>query len=355
MYRKIDERDTILARIHYKKGTVMYDDYYKEHPEHLKIDEYLRSLGGTFDPGSKNYNPVDTKIAAGNFDYLEKMQEFCNGPIAAEKYHMSPEIATEKIKGLAKHYGADLVGIAKLEDTHYYKKRGRRETSYNDEINQEYKYGIVLAVQMDPNLMRAAPRISEVVETSNVYVKVGSIGMQLAYFIRNLGFKARNNMDGDYIVNTPVVAVDAGLGELGRMGILVTREFGPSVRLAVVTTNLPLVADEKISFGLKYFCLLCRQCAKACLGEAIPKDRYKKVKGIEGWKINQEKCFEQWIIQGTDCGVCLKACPFFHNKIYDTENILSLPLKEQAEFIKEHEKKFKNGDLSQEMPSWLNE
>ena len=45
MYRKIDERDTILARIHYKKGTVMYDDYYKEHPEHLKIDEYLRSLG----------------------------------------------------------------------------------------------------------------------------------------------------------------------------------------------------------------------------------------------------------------------------------------------------------------------
>ena len=47
---------------------------------------------------------MDTKIAAGNFDYLEKMQEFCNGPIAAEKYHMSPEIATEKIKGLAKHY-----------------------------------------------------------------------------------------------------------------------------------------------------------------------------------------------------------------------------------------------------------
>ena len=354
MYRKIDERDTILARIHYKKGTVMFDDYYKEHPEHLETDEYLRSLGGVFDPGSKQYNPVDTKIAAGNFDYLDEIQEFCDGPVASEKVNLSSAVATKKIKALTKHYGANLVGIAKLKDEHFYSKRGRREESYNDQVHTNYKYGIVIAVKMDDELMQAAPKISEAVETSNIYVKAATIGMQLAYFIRNLGYEARNNMDGNYIVNTPTVAVDAGLGELGRMGILVTKDYGPRVRLAVVTTNIPLVEDSKETFGLKDFCMLCRQCAKACPGSAIPLTKFKSIKGVQGWQINQEKCFEQWLIQGTDCGVCLKVCPFFHNKKYDMDQMLKQPLKSQVEFIKFHEEKIKKGLFNKEMPSWFN-
>lgn len=354
MYRKIDERDTILARIHYKKGTVMFDDYYKDHPQHLDTDEYLRSLGGVFDPGSKQYNPVDTKIAAGNFDYLDEMQKFCDGLVASEKIEMTPELATLKIKSLAKHYGADLVGISKLKNTHFYSKRGRREASYNDEVNTDYKYGIVIAVQMDQKLMQAAPQISETVETSNIYVKVGTIGMQLAYFIRNLGYEARNNMDGNYIVNTPTVAVDAGLGELGRMGILITNEYGPRVRLAVITTNLPLLPDNKNTFGLKDFCIICRQCSKACPGSAIPENNYKKIDGVEGWKINQENCFEQWLIQGTDCGICLKACPFFHNNTYDMSKILELSINEQVKFIKVYENEFNKGKLSKNMPHWFN-
>ena len=354
MYKKIDERDTILARIHYKKGTVMFDNYYNEHPEHLDTDEYLRSLGGVFDPGSKQFNPADTKIAAGNFDYLDEMQRYCEGPIAPEKIKMEPKLATRKIKALAKHYGGDLVGIAKLEDTHFYSKRGRREDSYNNEVNTNYKYGIVIAVEMDQKLMQTAPQISEAVETSNIYVKVGTIGMQLSYFIRNLGYEARNNMDGNYIVNTPTVAVDAGLGELGRMGILVTKEFGPRVRLAVVTTNLPLIADNDEKFGLKEFCLLCRQCAKVCPGSAISLKKYQDIKGVKGWQINQEKCFEQWVIQGTDCGVCLNACPFFHNDIYLMTEILDKPLEAQVKFIASHEEKIKKGKFVKEMPSWFN-
>jgi reductive dehalogenase len=353
MYRKIDERDTILARIHYKKGTVMYDDYYKEHPEQLNTDEKLRSLGEVFDPGSKQYNPVDTKIAAANFDYLEEMQKYCDGPIAPQKITIDPKLAAKKVKALAKHYGANLVGITDLEDSHFYSKRGRREDSYNDEVNTDYKYGIVIAVKMDQKLMQAAPQISEAVETSNIYVKVGTIGMQLSYFIRNLGYEARNNMDGNYIINTPVVAVDAGLGELGRMGLLVTKEYGPRVRLAVVTTNLPLVVDSKETFGLKEFCILCRQCAKACPAAAIPLKKPQSIKGIIGWQINQEKCFEQWLIQGTDCGVCLNACPFFHNDCYKMIDVLDQPLKKQVEFVASHENKMKKGSFRKAMPSWF--
>lgn len=67
--------------------------------------------------------------------------------------------------------------------------------------------------------------------------------MQLAEFMRSIGYPARAHIDGSYRVVCPLVARDAGLGEIGRMGLLMTPELGPRVRIAVVTTDLPLVPD----------------------------------------------------------------------------------------------------------------
>lgn len=43
--------------------------------------------------------------------------------------------------------------------------------------------------------------------------------------------------------------MDAGLGELSRVGYLITKAFGPRVRLAAVTTNMPLVPDKPVDLG----------------------------------------------------------------------------------------------------------
>ena len=54
------------------------------------------------------------------------------------------------------------------------------------------------------------------------------------------------------------MAVDAGLGELGRNGQLITRDFGSSVRISKVFTDLPLIPDRPVDLGVQRF---CEQCA----------------------------------------------------------------------------------------------
>ena len=46
--------------------------------------------------------------------------------------------------------------------------------------------------------------------------------------IRRLGYPARAHIDGNYRVIAPLVARDAGLGEIGRMGLLMTPRSRPA-------------------------------------------------------------------------------------------------------------------------------
>jgi len=74
-----------------------------------------------------------------------------------------------------------------------------------------------------------------------------------------LGYPASANHVLHYDGLMVPLAVDAGLGELGRLGYLITKEFGPRVRLGAVTTNLPLIADKPINFGVQDFCNICKK------------------------------------------------------------------------------------------------
>jgi len=117
-------------------------------------------------------------------------------------------------------------------------------------------------------------------------------------------------MDGNYLLIAPLAARDAGLGEIGRHGLLITKEFGPRVRLGVVTTDLPLVSDEAYEFGIQEFCRRCKRCAISCPGKAIPRGEKELINGDMRWKTSDTDCYQRWRMLGTDCGVCLASCPF---------------------------------------------
>ena len=68
------------------------------------------------------------------------------------------------------------------------------------------------------------------------------------------------------------MAVDAGLGELGRNGLLISSGFGPRIRISKVLTDLPLVPDQPVDLGVRKMCEVCGKCAKACPGQAISRD-----------------------------------------------------------------------------------
>jgi len=308
-----DERDTMFARKALRPDSDAYRDYYERHPENKKIDDHLRELSKRLKENPV-IDPVKNNLVDAAFSFLADINHLSDGLPTSERLPVEPEKITEFLKQTAREYGADLIGIAKINKDHFYSHRGRKPENYGEAVDVDHGFAIVFAVEMEKNKIDLAPAIEENIEVSRIYVKISIIGMILAYYLRRLGYEARNHMDANYLLPLPSLAEEAGLGELGRIGFLVTKEFGPRVRLGAVTTNLELVLDEKQDFGIRKFCETCHLCEKACLGHAIPADASSEDGGRHYWQTTGEKCYEVWKRIGTDCGVCMKVCPFSNTK-----------------------------------------
>jgi epoxyqueuosine reductase len=138
----------------------------------------------------------------------------------------------------------------------------------------------------------------------------------VAQFLRNLRYGAVPT-GNDTALSIPL-AVDAGLGQLGRNGLLITPEYGPCVRLCKLFTDLPLEPDAPIDFGLTETCRDCSRCADACEGEAISAAREPSFAvacpsnnaGILRWAVNADRCYDFWVRNTAACSNCIAACPF---------------------------------------------
>ena len=238
---------------------------------------------------------------------------------AGEKWVVSdPEQITRIVKKAAIYMGASSVGICKVDRRWIYSHRfhpATLEHSAIDDIPDEFEYAIVMAHEMDYTLMRTAPAYGENAATGRGYSMMAYVASSMAHFIRDLGFKAIP-CGNDTALSVPM-AIDAGLGELGRHGILIAPKFGPRVRISKVLTNLPLVADRPIEIGVREMCEVCRRCAKSCPGQAISFDKpttegptISNNHGIYKWYINPEKCFQFWVKNKGDCANCIRVCVF---------------------------------------------
>jgi ferredoxin len=337
--KRIDERKTMFARMNYKVGSREYDDYYKNNMEQKNKDDELRELPNIGGEGTATYHPVHSPLADAGFGFLADIKHLASGSVNPKKAIIDPVEATEKLKKFARYFGASLVGITEMKEDHYYSHRGRQPENYGEPVNEFHKFGLVFAVEMDKEMINRAPQMEEMIEVTKGYVSAAIIGMWLSYYIRELGYDARNHMDGNYLVVAPLVAQDAGLGEIGRTGILITKPFGSRVRLGVVTTDMPLVADEFSGFGIPEFCEICGKCVKTCPGKAIPSGDRKMIDGVLRWQIIQESCYGMWRRLGTDCGICISACPFSQEIPQEQIDRMKGSPDTMKKILKEHEEK----------------
>lgn len=351
--KRIDERDTMFARMNYKKGTKEYNDYYSRNKDKEKIDDDIRNRPEICGEGTATYDEINSPIASSNFKFLADIMKYSEGDINPNRVEIDSEVMSKRIKGLTKHYGAVKVGITKMEDYHYYSHRGRHENVYGEEVQPKHPYGIVFAVEMDKGMINRSPQVSEVIETSRAYVEAAIIGMQISYYIRELGYDARNHMDANYLVVAPLVARDAGIGDIGRNGILITKDYGSRVRLGVVTTELPLITDSKEDFGLEEFCRICKRCVRTCPGKAIPSGDKEEIDGINRWQIKQEDCYKMWRSLGTDCGICISSCPFSQGIEAETIESIKNDKEKIDQVLKEHDKKHGIRPYIKKLPKWL--
>ena len=212
----------------------------------------------------------------------------------------NPQKMTDDIKALARANGAALVGVTLLSD----------ETRF-EEFNDPYKYAISVAVPMDRESMAQTPSETSSTEIQHIYREVGLIAIKLAEHIRSLGYPAlacTNIVPGTTVVLHVPIAIQAGLGQLGKHGSMITKEYGSNVRLATILTDLPLVPDEPVDLGVDDFCLNCKICTTNCPPHAIFETK-QTVRGEEKWYVNFDTCIP-YFVANNSCAICIEVCPW---------------------------------------------
>ncbi|MFC2110954.1 4Fe-4S dicluster domain-containing protein [Bacteroidota bacterium] len=309
---QIDERIIVFSRRHLKKGSKRFENYYKQNPSHIRPDEEFRSKPGLMSKDSTSFDNVIFKSAESCFDFVRLLHKGTDGEISQQKDEVDALKITNYIKNWSKHLGAISVGVTELKEHHFYSHHGR-EHNYGEKVENKHKFAFAFTVEMDKDMMATAPAAPTVLESAHQYVNAGVIAVTIASFIRKLGYPAKAHIDESYDVLCPPIAEDAGLGTIGRLGLLMTPELGPRVRLSVVTTDLPIVIDSKKQDNSAIdFCTKCKKCADVCPTKAVPFDEQKIHNGVKKWQIDQDACFKFWCINGTDCGKCITVCPYSH-------------------------------------------
>lgn len=248
----------------------------------------------------------------------------------------SAKDAAFAVKKAARLFGADLVGIAPYDERFVYRSEvylpldPQTGGPHKDHVDpfRKVEFGfipksvIVMAFEMDYEAYKCQPSAIGETATSMGYSRMMETSLRMAYMLRRLGYHARH-AGNDTGVSVPL-AIQAGLGESSRMGLLITEEFGPRVRIAKVYTDLEIQQDQPKSFGVKAFCEVCMKCADACPSKAISKavrttDPDNKPyngcnqTGIDKWYNNHQKCLSFWGESWSECAVCISVCPY--NKI----------------------------------------
>jgi hypothetical protein len=228
------------------------------------------------------------------------------------------EKMTREVKETARRFGASSTGICELNQKWIY------STDLNDRpvaIPEGCSYVIVMAIAMDGQSIANSPGFPACTATGVGYSHMAFSIACMAEFIRFLGYRAIPS-GNDTALSIPL-AVDAGLGELGRNGLLITPEYGPCVRICKVFTDLPVLPDRPIEFGVNEFCMHCDRCADACEADAIPREIEPSFdivcpsnnRGILRWAIHHDRCFEFWVENGGDCSNCIAACPYMRDGV----------------------------------------
>jgi len=307
---RVDERDIVFARARYAPGSDEYADYYARHPELKDLDDYWRGLPRLGGPGTGLFHPLNSPLADACFEFLEDIRATVEGRTNSPAVPVSPAELSRRLKGLTKYLGAKLVGIAPLNPAYVYSHVGRGLGQYGDEIHLDHTHALVFAVEMDYWMVKPAPRVTTMTESAAQYVEAAKIGIVAAYYLRALGHPARAHIDANYRVVAPPLGAEAGLGELGRIGILMSPQYGPRMRLGVVTTSAPLAPDAPVCYGIQDFCERCLKCAENCPAGAIPTGEKTIVRGVEKWTTDANKCFTFWRKIGGDCALCMMVCPY---------------------------------------------
>ncbi|RLG36417.1 MAG: hypothetical protein DRN91_08010, partial [Candidatus Alkanophagales archaeon] len=182
----------------------------------------------------------------------------------------------EEIKTFLQKEGADISGIC-----------AAKPFKESEEILPGAESVIVVAVRHSRAALSSKNLRVKQYDTLIAYREIDRITRALFRFLEEKGFEAvvippyfpvrmgKQGIFGDFPHRR--AAVEAGLGEIGINGLLITPQFGPRVRFGSVLTTARLKPDKKFEEKL---CDRegCRKCIEACPAGAISENGWDRAK-----------------------------------------------------------------------------
>jgi len=208
-----------------------------------------------------------------------------------------PAKLTADLRRHAAAIGLSAVGIAAFDSRyHYVEHRGRER---GDRV-------VVGLVEQSWAAVQRAP--SPVSERSTFEAQTTSheLMVEIAHWLHARGYAAAAEPGDGYGIVIHY-AVQAGLGQLGLNGQLLTPQAGSRCRPTLLTTDAPLELDAPRDFGLTRICDACQVCVRRCPTGAIPARRWMS-RGVEKAKINVSRCLPV-MGHAFGCAICMKVCP----------------------------------------------
>ncbi len=317
-YKRFSQRNTNFARVIWDKSFIAY-----RRPISERASKKV---------GMKGYSRAGYAATDASWTFYDKFPKIFDWDSITEDNKSSPTQLTHKlpkyesddlsantklIKRIGQIYGACAVGITKIEkDDQLIYSHNRKADPIN--IPEGIKYGIIMLIEMDYEGIGTSPALPGGIATGNGYSRMAFAIACMSEFLRNLGFRAIPS-GNDTGLSVPL-AVQAGLGQFGRNGLLIAPKYGQRVRICKVFTDFPMKIDKPIDFGATEFCRVCKKCANYCPSQSIPHhkdptwespwDTISNNPGTYKWYVNVDTCYEFWVKNSGDCSNCIRVCPF---------------------------------------------
>jgi len=192
-----------------------------------------------------------------------------------------------------------------------------------DETGRKFPFSLSWAIPMNPRIMASiqnGPNQAYADEYARVNNHINELSVALAAEVKVRGFRslplaasARTdtvNIKGDFPHKT--AATRAGLGWVGRHCQLITRSFGPWVRLGTVFTDIELPCGPPTE---RNFCGRCMSCVEACPAKALKGSKWypglarEEILDVQACDLWKKEHYYQYH-KGHNCGICSAVCPY---------------------------------------------
>jgi reductive dehalogenase len=224
-----------------------------------------------------------------------------------------PEALTRHVKAVGYFLKADITGTCQVPKSAFYS-----HDKQGNPIDIKYEKAIVIVMRKEGKAMHASTGSDWMGDpiSFQAYEHLGMVAETIANYIRRLGWDASAQYGPSFVnrysVLLPPLLLAAGIGEVSRAGIILNPFLGLGFKATAVLTNMPLVPDKPIDFGLQSFCQNCKICAQNCPSKAISLGDKVMYNGYETWKLDTQRCasFNFTNKKGTMCNRCVKSCPW---------------------------------------------